>query len=378
MLVGIGMLAGLQAAAQINTVTSGVPFLRISPDARSTGMGETGIATLPDAYSGFWNNGKTPFNAANTAVGLTYTPWLSDLDLKDVYIATLGAYHKLDDMQAVNLGFRYFSLGDIQFTDVNGTLLSQGRPREWAVDLGYSRKLSDQLGLGLSLRYVSSDLANGNFNGVVYKKGSSVAGDLHLYSNGNSEDGVSGLKWGVTLSNLGSKISYTEDQNKRDYVPANLGVGAAYTKLFDADNKITFALDLNKRLVPTPPDLNDPNAINDYYTKGVVSSWFSSFGDAPGGAKEELKEVTASIGGEYTYKDAFSFRAGYFYESPEKGNRKYVTVGAGLNYNMFGLNISYIVASGSGITRNPLSNTVRFGVNFNLDGAAAATATPAL
>lgn len=350
----------------ISVVTTAVPFLRISPDSRSGGMGDVGIATSADAYSGYWNLGKIPFAKSNTNVGVTYTPWLTDLGLNDVYLASLAGYHKLDENQALSLGLRYFSLGSIQFTDANGNQLNNFRPREFAIEAGYSRKLSAKSGLGLGLRYISSDLAGGTHNGITYKKGTSVAADLHYFNNGVKEDG-SGLNWGVTLSNLGSKISYTEDANQKDFIPANLGVGAAYTKVFDADSKITFAVDLNKLLVPTPPVVTDSVGLAKYRSKGVVSSWFSSFGDAAGGGQEEFKEITASVGAEYWYKEQFALRAGYFYENPSKGNRKYFTVGAGLNYNMFGLNFSYLLPNGAGVNRNPLSNTLRFSLNFNLD-----------
>ena len=350
----------------ISVVTTAVPFLRISPDARSGGMGDVGIATSADAYSGFWNLAKTPFAKSNTNIGVTYTPWLTDLGLNDVYLASLAGYHKLDENQAISLGLRYFSLGSIQFTDANGNQLNSFRPREFSVDAGYSRKLSAKSGLGIGLHYISSDLAGGTVNGITYKKGTSVAGDLHYYHNGLKENGA-GLNWGVTLSNLGAKISYTQDATQKDFIPANLGVGVAYTKVFDADSKMTFALDLNKLLVPTPPSVSDSAGLADYRTKGVVSSWFSSLGDAPDGGAEEMREVTASVGAEYWYKEQFALRAGYFYENPEKGNRKYFTFGAGLNYNTFGLNFSYLLPSGSGINRNPLSNTLRFSLSFNLD-----------
>ncbi len=353
-----------------SVVTTAVPFLRISPDARSGGMGDVGIATAPDAYSGFWNLGKIPFATSKTTVGATYTPWLTDLGLNDVYLLTLAGYHQLDELQALSMGVRYFSLGSIQFTDALGNPLNNFRPREFAIDAGYSRKLSEKDGLGLSLRYISSDLAGGTVNGISYKKGTSVAGDLHYFHNGLNETGE-GLNWGATLSNLGAKISYTSDASQKDFIPANLGLGAAYNKVFDEDNKLAFALDLNKLLVPTPPDVGDSAGLVDYRSKGVVSSWFSSFGDAPGGGSEELKEVTASIGAEYWYKNQFAFRAGYFYESPQKGNRKYFTLGAGLNYNMFGLNFSYLLPSGTGINRNPLSNTLRFTLSFDFDDAKA-------
>lgn len=365
LLAGAADVNAQSSNSTINTVTTGVPFLRISPDARSSGMGETGIATAADAYSGFWNLGKTPFATKKTSIGVTYTPWLSDLDLQDVFVASLAGYHKLDDNQAISLGLRYFSLGDIQFTDVNGNEIGKNNPREYAIDLGYSRKLGEKSGLGVALRYISSDLAGGSFNGITYKKGTSVAGDLHYYHHGLKEDG-SGFNWGATLSNLGAKIGYTNDDNQKDYIPANLGVGAAYTKVFDADSKITFALDLNKLLVPTPPSLSDSAGLADYRSKGVVSSWFSSFGDATNGG-EELREVTASIGAEYWYKEQFAFRAGYFYENPDKGNRKYFTLGAGLKYNTLGLNFAYVLPSGSGTNRNPLSNTLRFSLVFDLN-----------
>ncbi len=366
MLLGIttALKAQTSGNVQLNTVTTAVPFLRISPDARSAAMGDAGIATSPDAYSAFWNIAKTPFSNKVSSIGVTYTPWLSDLNLKDVYLASAAGYYKLDESQALSLGLRYFSLGDIQFTDANSNNIGSKRPREYAVDLGYSRKLGLKSGLGIALRYISSDLAGGNIGGVTYKKGTSVAGDLHYFYTGAKENGE-GFNWGITLSNLGSKISYTSNANQKDYIPANFGVGGAYTKTFDADSKLTFALDLNKLLVPTPGDTSAA-ALNEYRTKGVVSSWFSSFGDAPGGGKEELKEVTASLGVEYWYKEQFAFRTGYFYESPDKGNRKYFTVGAGLMYNTFGLNFAYLVPSGTGVGRNPLSNTLRFSLIFDV------------
>ena len=363
---GASTIANAQTSGpnNINVVTTAVPFLRISPDARSTGMGETGIATAPDAYSNFWNLGKTPFAKANSSVAVTYTPWLNDLDLKDVYIASLAGYYKLDESQALSLGLRYFSLGDIQFTDFSGQNIGSMRPREYTIEAGYSRKLGTKTGLGIGVRYISSDLANGNFNGVTYKKGNSVAADLHYYHSSGKENNA-GLSYGVTLSNLGSKISYTNDNTQKDFIPANLGIGGSYTKIFDADSKLTFAVDLNKLLVPTP----DTGAVNlaKYRSQGVVSSWFKSFGDAPDGGSEEIKEITISTGAEFWYKDQFAFRAGYFYESPVKGNRRYATVGAGLKYNVIGLNLAYIFPSGQGIDRNPLSNTVRFSLNFDID-----------
>jgi hypothetical protein len=356
-----------QQANTINVVTTAVPFLRISPDARSGGMGDVGIATSADASSAFWNLAKTPFNTNKGGIAVTYTPWLKDLGLNDVYLASLAGYYKISDEEALSASLRYFSLGNIQFTDNLGNDLSSFRPREFAFDIGYSRKLSSKIGLGIALRYINSNLASGTINGVAYKAGTSVSGDLSLYSNGIKADG-SGLSWGVTLSNLGSKISYTSDATQKDYIPANLGLGVAYTKTIDEQNKITFALDIHKLLVPTPPAIGDSAGLIKYRSQGVVNSWFKSFGDAPGGFSEEIKEVQASLGAEYWYNDQFAFRAGYFYENPLKGNRKYFTLGAGLKYNTFGLNFSYLLPSGNGVNRNPLSNTLRFSLVFDLDG----------
>ncbi len=353
----------------INVVTTAVPFLRISPDARTGAMGDVGIATSADANSSFWNQAKIPFATSKSAIGVNYTPWLKSLELNDVYLASIAGYTKLDELQAVSASLRYFSLGNIQFTDNSGNELQTFRPREFAFDLGYSRKLSEKLGLGIALRYINSNLASGqNVNGSTYKTGNSVAADISLFHDGTAgKANASGWNWGIALSNLGSKISYTNNAAEKDYIPANLGLGVAYNKVFDESNKITFGLDVNKLLVPTPPLAGDSAGLANYYSKGVVSSWFSSFGDAPGGFKEELKEFQISVGAEYTYNEQFALRAGYFYENPQKGNRKYFTVGAGLNYNMFGLNFSYLIPSGSGVNRNPLSNTIRFGIIFNLD-----------
>ncbi len=362
-------------ADPINVVTSAVPFLRISPDARAGGMGDLGIATSPDANSAFWNLAKTPFNTNIGGIALTYTPWLKDLGLNDVYLISASGFYKLSDDEAISGSLRYFSLGNIDFTDALGNQLTSFRPREFSFDAGYSRKLSTKLSLGVALRYINSNLANGTLNGVSYKAGSAFAGDISLFHSGVKADG-SGLNYGVTLTNLGSKISYTSDATQKDYIPADFGFGVAYTKVLDEANKFTFGLDIHKLLVPTPPSLFDSAKLANYRSQNVVSSWFKSFGDAPGGFSEELKEVQASLGAEYWYNDQFAIRAGYFYENPVKGNRKYFTLGAGLKYNNFGLNFSYLLPSGNGTNRNPLSNTLRFSLFFDFTGAGAATTTP--
>lgn len=357
-----------QQAEPINVVTTSVPFLRISPDARAGGMGDLGIATSPDANSAFWNIGKVAFNESKGGIGLTYTPWLKDLGLNDVYLASLSGYYKLDDNQALSGSLRYFSLGNIQFTDNLGNELNTFRPREFGIDVGYSRRLSSKIGLGVGLKYIYSNLAGGAAVGATsYKAGSTVAGDLGLYYNGKNTAG-SGWSMGAVLSNLGGKISYTDNADQRDFIPANLGLGALYTKKFNDDNAISFGLDINKLLVPTPPAVGDSAGLVSYRKKSVVGSWFSSFGDAPDGFKEEMKEFQLSAGAEYTYKNQFSLRAGYFWEDKTKGNRKYFTMGVGVKYNVFGLNFSYLLPSGSGVNRNPLSNTLRFSLLFDLDG----------
>lgn len=372
MLIGSASFTNAQDANPINVVTTAVPFLRISPDARSGGMGDVGIATLPDANSIFWNLSKIPFAKSKSAIALTYTPWLKGLDLDDVYLVSAAGYYQLDELQAISGSIRYFSLGNIQFTDNLGNDLQTYRPREFAVDAGYTRKLAENLGIGIALRYINSNLASGqSASGSTYKTGSAVAGDLSIFHDGSQQGDVSGLNWGATISNLGSKIGYTNDADEKDFIPANLGLGIAYVNVFDETSKITFGLDVNKLLVPTPPALGDSAGLVDYRNKGVVGSWFSSFGDAPDGFSEEIKEFQVSIGAEYSYNDQFAFRAGYFYEAPTKGDRQYFTVGAGLNYNLFGLNFSYLIPSGSGINRNPLSNTLRFSLIFNLDKSTA-------
>jgi Type IX secretion system protein PorV len=361
-----------QNAQKLNVVTTAVPFLRISPDARSGGMGDLGIATAPDANSSFWNLAKTPFNESKAGVALTYTPWLKDLGLNDVYLASLAGYYKFDEQQALSASLRYFSLGNIQFTDNLGNDLNTYRPREFGIDIGYSRKLSEKTGIGVGLKYIYSNLAGGAAVGnTSYKAGSAVAGDLTMYHSSQNSLG-NGWAFGAALTNLGSKIAYTDNADQKDFIPANLGLGTTYTKVFDESNKITFGIDINKLLVPTPPAENDSAALANYRSKSVIGSWFSSFGDAPDGFSEEVREFQVSVGAEYWYNNQFALRLGYFHEDKTKGNRRYFTGGVGIKYNIFGLNFSYLLPSGSGVNRNPLSNTLRFSLVFDLDGAAAA------
>lgn len=360
-------LAFSQSTGQtINVVTTAVPFLRISPDARAGGMGDLGVATSPDANAQFYNVAKYAFATQPSGIGVTYTPWLKDLGLNDVYLASLAGYYQLDEDQAISGSLRYFSLGNIQFTDNLGNDLNSFRPREFSFDAGYSRKLSDVLSLGVALRYINSNLAGGQaVNGVSYKAGNAVSGDIGLYYSSIGEDG-SGLNLGLALTNLGSKISYTNDATQKDFIPANLGLGALYTFTSNEVNQLSFGLDIHKLMVPTPPALGDSAGLVNYRTKGIVSSWFSSFNDAPGGFAEELKEFSFSLGSEFTYDNQFSVRAGYFYENQTKGNRQYFSMGAGFKYSSINMNLSYLIPSGSGVNRNPLSNTIRFSVLFDL------------
>lgn len=348
----------------INVVTTAVPFLRISPDARAGAMGDLGVATSPDAGSGFWNIGKVAFNESKGGIAATYTPWLKNL-VNDVYLASLSGYYKFDEDQALNVGLRYFSLGNITFTDGNGQLTGTGKPREFGIDVGYSRRLTSKLGLGVALRYINSDLASGApSSSGTYKVGNSVAGDIGLYYDNKSEAG-SGFTFGAALTNLGAKISYTDNADQKDFIPANLGLGFTWTKAFNEQNSLTLGADFNKLLVPSLKANATADEIADYRSKGVTGSWFSSFSDFPG-------QSNVSLGAEYWYNNQFAFRAGYFFEDKTRGNRRYFTAGLGLKYNIFGLNFSYLAPSGSGTSQNPLSNTLRFSVLFDLDGDAAA------
>ncbi|MEI6947879.1 type IX secretion system outer membrane channel protein PorV [Paraflavisolibacter sp. H34] len=357
-----------QDAPRINVVTTAVPFLRISPDARSGGMGDLSLATSADPSSAHFNLGKVPFNTSNAGANVTYTPWLKNI-VNDVYMASAAGFYKLDELQAISASLRYFSLGSIKFTDANGNFGGEGNPRELGLQFGYSRRLSDKFGLGVGMKYINSSLAKGTFpgNSAVYKAGNAVAADLGIYFNNQNEEGQ-GWAFGGALTNLGTKVGYTNSADQKDFIPANFGIGTTYTHVIDESNKVSFGADLNKLMVPTPPAQPATQADYDAYrSKSVISSWFSSFGDAPGGFSEEMKEFQVSAGAEYTYNNQFSLRTGYFWEDKTKGNRRYFTAGAGIKYNVFGLNFSYLIPSGSGVNQNPLSNTLRFSLVFDLD-----------
>ncbi len=344
-----------------NPITTAVPFLRLATDARTAGMGDVGVATTPDANSMFYNGAKTAFNENKYGIGLTYTPWLSELDLKNINQISLGAFYKLSDKEAISVGFRNFNQGNFTFTDATGTVVSTFKPRDMAIDAGYSRKLSNKSGIGLNVRYIHSKLANNSVNSD-YKAGNAFAADISYFYTKKA------WNFGLALTNLGSKIKYGGESS---YIPANLALGAAYNKKINSDNKLSFAFEFNKLLVPTPPDASDAEKVAAYNNKGVVGSWFSSFGDAPDGGSEELKEVQLGLGAEYMYKELFSLRAGYFTENKLKGNRNYLTVGAGLHYKVAGLNFSYLVPTGNNTNDNALKNTFRLSLLFNFLNATA-------
>ncbi len=349
---------------RMNTINTAVPFLRISPDARSGAMGDAGLAISPDANSVYWNLSKLPFAPKKSAVAVTYTPWLKEL-VNDVFLAQLAGYTQLDELQAIGGSLRYFSLGDIEFRDIGGADNGTFRPREFAIDAGYARKLSDNWSLGVALRYIHSSLATGvTPDQQTIRPGRAVAADVSgFYTKDFEKDNgvINNWSFGFAITNIGNRISYTQSAQK-DFLPTNLGLGTSYTIGIDEYNKVTFSLDVNKLLVPTP------RLDSTYPDKSMLEGMFSSFGDAPGGFKEELHELMYSLGGEYWYNDQFAVRAGYYNEHKTKGNRRYFTAGLGVKYNIFGLNFSYLVPSGTGIQRNPLSNTLRFTLTFDLSG----------
>lgn len=364
------------------TITTAVPFMRISPDARSGAMGDVGIALSPDANAQFWNVSKLAMSEKDAGISLTYTPWLKDL-VPDIFLAYIAGYAKFGDKdnknQAISFSMRYFNLGDILYKGFNAEDLGTGKPREYSFDLGYSRKLSNNLSIGLSGKFVHSNIINGasNTNGVTYKPGNSFGVDFGAFYTKqlkyNTESGQgSSINAGIAITNLGSKISYSGD--RKDFIPTNLGIGLAYNYNIDEFNKITFAIDANKFLVPSPQwvynDSSDTYSfINTEETnkKSLMDGVFSSFGDATGGGSEELKEVMLSLGAEYSYQNQFFVRAGYFNESKMKGDRRFLSLGLGVKYSMFGLNVAYIVPSGTSANRNPLSNTLRFSLLFDVE-----------
>jgi hypothetical protein len=348
-----------------NTITTGVPFLSIAPDSRAGAMGDAGVATSPDVNSQHWNPAKYAFAESEMGIALSYTPWLRNL-VKDIDMAYLVGYKRLDDQQTMSASLRYFSLGDISFMSEYGDPTGQQSPNEFAVDMGYTRLLSDNFSGAVALRYIRSDLTGGQMvNGTETHAGNSFAADVAFYFQKeirvNRKNSI--FASGINISNIGSKISYTDGETK-DFIPTNLKLGLSYKTEMDKYNTITFALDANKLLVPTP-DTTDVDIITGLgSTKSPIAGIFSSFSDAPGGMSEEFKEINFSAGVEYWYNKQFAVRAGYFYEDVNKGNRKFFTAGAGLKMNVFALDFSYLLPVAQ---NNPLANTLRFTLSFDFE-----------
>jgi hypothetical protein len=355
-----------------NTITTAVPFLSITPDSRSGGMGDAGVGLTPDVSSQHWNPAKYVFMESDMGVGLSYSPWLRNL-VDDINLAYLSGYKKLDDVQAVSASLRYFALGDIIFTSDYGEIQGQQSPNEFAVDLGYSRLLSESFSGAVALRYIRSDLTGGQMvNGVETKAGNAFAADVAFYYfkelRVNRKDNI--LSAGINIQNIGSKISYTDGAVK-DFIPTNLMLGVSYTTNLDDYNSFTFSFEANKLLVPTPPADSTEYGDGDVIWAGGVNSdigpiegMIKSFYDAPGGFQEEMQEINLAFGVEYWYNKQFAIRGGYFYENENKGNRKYFTAGAGLKLNVFALDFSYLLPT----QRNhPLENTLRFTLSFDID-----------
>jgi len=348
-----------------NTITTGVPFLTIAPDSRSGAMGDAGVAISPDADSQHWNAAKYAFAESEMGISLSYTPWLRNL-VQDINLAYLVGYKRLDDQQTLSASLRYFTLGNIQFMSEYGDQLGQQKPNEFAIDFGYARLLSDNFSGAVTLRYIRSDLTGGQMvNGVATYAGTSYAADVAFYYQNqirmNRKNST--ISAGINISNIGSKISYDNGVTK-NFIPTNLKIGVAYKTEMDRYNTITFTFDANKLLVPTPSKDSTDIITGSGSNKSPIAGIFSSFSDAPGGAKEEFKEIDFSVGAEYWYNKQFALRAGYFYEDPTKGNRKFFTAGAGLKMNVFALDFSYLLPVAQ---NNPLANTLRFTLLFDFD-----------
>lgn len=358
---------------ELNAITTSVPFLMIAPDSRSAGMGDAGVALSPDGYSQHWNSSKYAFIEQPAGLTVSYTPWLKKL-VDDMSLAYVSFYSRLDKFQTIGVGLRYFSMGNITFTDDAGYPNGNFSPNEFALDISYNRKLSDHFALGFVPRFIYSNLTGGTTEG--YKAGKSVAMDINgYYTNKLTISDYNG-NWaaGFNLSNIGAKLGYSEQE--KNFIPTNLRLGGSMSLDLDQYNSITATLDVNKLLVPTPPiyynDSTDGSGNPVVYlgmdpdvqiTQGMIQSFY----DAPRGFEEELEEISYAFGIEYWYAKQFAIRGGYFYENQNKGNRKYFTAGVGLKMNVFGLDFSYLIPSGS-FNNSPLSNTWRFSLIFDMEG----------
>ncbi len=357
-----------------NPVNTSVTSQMIAPDARAAGMGDVGVATDPDVNSQYWNPAKYPFCISRAGVSLNYTPWLRQL-VSDMDLAYLSGYYRIGDYSAVSASLRYFSLGEVM-TEYNGeTGESSGmtiNPYEMSFDVAYSLMLSEKFSLAAAVRWIYSDLTYDYTDDT--SPGSAFAADIACYYNDYINIGARECQLGIGLniSNIGSKISFGGSEDS-EFIPTNMRLGFALMVPIDEFNRFTIAADANKLLVPTYPKLEDGESSEaydqrvqkEYYDVSSISGIFKSFGDAPGGFKEELQEINWSVGAEYVYNDKFTLRAGYHHESENKGNRKYFTVGAGFRMSAFSLDCGYVIATAKS---NPLDQTLRFTLGFDMDG----------
>lgn len=355
-----------------NPVNTSVTSQTIAPDARAAGLGDAGAATDPDVVSQYWNPAKYPFTISRAGVALNYTPWLRQL-VSDMDLAYLAGYYRIGDYSAVSASLRYFSLGEVFMNsgEANGNNMTIN-PYEMSLDVAYSLMLSEKFSIAAAVRWIYSDLTYDYTQDT--SPGSAFAVDLAAYYQNYLNIGAREcqLGLGLNISNIGSKISFGGDNNS-EFIPTNLRLGASLMVPIDEYNRFSIAADVNKLLVPTYPKQNEGESTEDYqervqkdyYDVSSISGIFKSFGDAPGGFKEELQEINWSVGAEYIYHDQFAVRAGYHNESENKGNRKYFTVGAGFKMSVFSLDAAYVIATAKS---NPLDQTLRFTLSFDMDG----------
>ena len=339
-----------------NAIQTAVPYLTIIGDARSAGMGDVGVSSSPDNHSIFYNVAKLAEVEEKFGISLSYTPWLRNL-VKDIYLVSASGFVKLDDLQSLGFGLRVFNMGEIQFVNDQGADQGTGKPIELDVSLGYARKLGEYFSMGVTGRFIYSDLASGqSVSGIEINAATAGAVDLAMYYDrelGNENN----LSIGLALTNMGSKISYTES-GAEDFLPANISLGGSYQIKIDDYNSLTVHAEFDKLMAPTPTDEDeDGNGIADFREKSVVSGIFGSFGDAETG-EEEFKEINYGVGLEYIYQENFAFRTGYFHEASSKGNRQHLTVGLGLVYKVAKFDVSYLISTNGNV--NPLNNTLRF------------------
>lgn len=377
---GVTFAAMAEGKNEFNPVQTGVTSLGIAPDARGAAMGDLGAATDPDVNSQFWNPSKYPFAYSRGAVGVSYTPWLRKI-VDDIYLAYLAGYWKVgaEDNQAISASLRYFSLGEVTTTPAGQTGDGQSlSPYEMSVDVGYSRKLSESYSMGIVFRYIYSDLGfSDSYVGDQSTGASAFAADISGYYTSYPIVGRSECQWswGWNISNIGTKVSYNHGENPA-FLPTNLRVGTTFTFPLADYHNLSLGLDLNKLLVPTMPrrvDYEDGTEGEIEYVKAYehwqdmspITGIFKSFSDAPGGFKEELREIGVSLGAEYSYNQQFFLRGGYYYQNPDKGNQQYLGFGAGFALNVLRLDASYMIATAD---TSPLDQTLRFTLTFDMDG----------